>query len=78
MFSDEELETDKSARDIWNGLYALEKGNITESMRYFDILEKRWNKIREKGEKLTNIVEKEFKNKGAQIIEFSNKEDGEP
>jgi len=77
MFSDEELETDKSARDIWNGLYALEKGNITESMRYFDILEKRWNKIREKGEKLTNIVEKEFKNKGAQIIEFSNKEDGE-
>jgi len=43
-------------------------------MRYFDILEKRWNKVREKGEETISIVEKEFKNKGFQIIELSDKE----
>jgi len=51
MFSNKELGKDRSARDMWNGLYALEKGEETIS-----------------------IVEKEFKNKGFQIIELSDKE----
>ena len=60
----------------WRGFFTslLEKGNIAEGMRYLDILEKRWNKVREKGEETISIVEKEFKNKGFQIIELSDKE----
>ena len=77
MFSNDELKKDRSSRDIWNGLSALEKGEITESMKHFEVLEKRWNKVRGKGEAILRRVDKAFENKGFQVMKFFDKEDEE-
>jgi len=73
MFPNEELKKDRSARDLWNGLYALEKGQTAESIRYFEILEKRWGERRKTKNKLAQI----FKDAGIEVMDFSDKEDEE-
>ena len=67
MFTNDELREDRSARDFWNGVSALEKGEIVESMESFGILEKRWEDVRKRGENMEGNVIKQIESKGGQV-----------